>query len=165
VASYWLSKQSIKAIMKTCIQTLVIAACALAFAGTVRAGESVTGKWTAQFDTQIGVQKYTYDFKVNGDKLTGTATGEREMGTDTVRITEGKINKDKIFFVEPLKFGDNELRIEYTGKVSGDEIKFHRKVGGVAEEDFTAKRVKESAAKPEAKPEVKAATNSPPAKP
>ena len=165
MAFYLLSKQTSKTIMKTCIQTFILAACALALAGTVRAGESVAGKWTAQFDSQIGVQKYTYDFKVKGDKLTGTATGEREMGTNTVTITEGKINKDEISFVEPLKFGDNELRIEYTGKVSGDEIKFHRKVGDVAEEDFTAKRVKESAAKPEAKPEVKAATNSPPAKP
>jgi len=151
--------------MKTCIPTLLLTACALALAGTVRAGESVAGKWTARFDSQIGVQKYTYDFKVNGDKLAGTATGERQMGTNTVTITEGKINQDEISFVEPLKFGDNELRIEYTGKVNGDEIKFHRKVGDVAEEDFTAHRVKESAARPEVKPGTRTATNSPPAKP
>ena len=38
------------------------------------------------------------------------------------------------------------LRIEYTGKVSGDEIKLHRKVGDIAEEDLVAKRVKEERA-------------------
>jgi hypothetical protein len=78
-----------------------------------------------------------------------------------VAITEGKIKQDDISFVEPLKFRDNELRIEYTGKVSGDEIKFHRKVGDFAEEDFVAKRVNPS----DAKPAAKAGMNSPSAKP
>ena len=40
-----------------------------------------------------------------------------------------------------------------------------RQVGDVAEEDFVAKRVKANNAKPEAQPEAKADTNSPPAKP
>ena len=96
-----------------------------------------------------------------GTNLTGKATGERERGTNEVAITEGTISTNGIFFVEPLKFQDNELRIEYTGKVSGDEIKFHRKVGDFAEEDFVAKRVNPS----DAKPAAKTGTNSPPAKP
>jgi hypothetical protein len=49
--------------------------------------------------------------------------------------------------------------------MSGDEIKLHRKVGDFAEEDLVAKRVKEAEPKAEAKPEAKAGTNSPPAKP
>jgi hypothetical protein len=32
--------------------------------------------------------------------------------------------------------------ITYTGKISGDEIKFTRKVGDFATEEITAKRVK-----------------------
>jgi len=128
--------------MKTYRKAVAVAALALALVGTGRAGESVAGKWKGQFDSQIGQQKYTFEFKVDGTNVTGTATGEREMGTNTVAITEGKINKDEISFVEPLKFGDNEMRIEYTGKVAGNEIKFHRKVGDVAEEDFVANRVK-----------------------
>jgi hypothetical protein len=40
-----------------------------------------------------------------------------------------------------LKFQDNDLRIEYTGKIHGDEISFKRKVGDFANEDFVAKRV------------------------
>ena len=35
----------------------------------------VTGKWTAQFDTPIGMQNYTYELKAEGEKLTGKATG------------------------------------------------------------------------------------------
>ena len=102
----------------------------------------VTGKWTAEFDTQIGVQKYTYEFKVDGTKLTGKAIGKRGDSEAAVEIQEGKVNGDEISFVEMLKFGDQDLRIEYKGKVSGDEIKFTRKVGDVATEEFVAKRAK-----------------------
>lgn len=123
------------------------------------AEESVAGKWKAQFDSQIGVQKYTFEFKIEDGKLTGRAVGERDMGTNDVKIVEGKINKDEISFVEPLQFNDQEIRIEYTGKIKGDVIKFHRKVGDLAEYDIEAKRVKDSDAKAEAKPEEKPAAN------
>jgi hypothetical protein len=152
--------------MKTYTKSIALAALTLALAGSAwSADKTVAGKWQGDFDSQIGLQKYTYEFKVDGTNLTGRAIGIRDNGTNNVAIAEGKIDKDRIFFVEPLKFQDNELRIEYTGKVAGDEIKFHRKVGDFAEEDFVAKRVMDSDAKPEAKPEAKAGTNSPPAKP
>jgi hypothetical protein len=151
--------------MKTHGKIIALTACALAFVGTARAEDTVTGKWKGEFDSQIGVQKYTYEFKVQGTNLTGRAIGIRDEGTNNVAIAEGKINKDEISFVEPLQFDDNDVRIEYTGKVSGDEIKLHRKVGDFAEEDLVVKRVKESNTKPEAKPEVKPTTNSPSVKP
>ena len=151
--------------MKTYTKTIALAALTLAFIGMARAEDGVAGKWKGQFDSQIGLQKYTFEFKVAGTNLTGKAIGEREMGTNEVVITEGTVSTNGISFVEPMKFQDNEMRIEYTGKVSGDEIKFHRKVGDVAEEDFVAKRVKASDVKSEAQPETKADTNSPPAKP
>ena len=130
--------------MKKIVKITGLAAFALAFVGTAPAQDAVTGKWQGQFDSQIGLQKYTYEFKADGTNLTGRAVGITENGTNNSAITEGKINKDEISFVEPLKFGDNDIRIEYTGKVSGDEIKLHRKVGDFAEEDLVAKRVKES---------------------
>ncbi len=102
----------------------------------------VGGKWSAEFDTAIGVQKYTYEFKVDGTKLTGKAIGKRADSEAEVEIQEGKINGEEISFVENLKFGDQDIRIEYKGKVSGDEIKFTRKVGDFANEEFVAKRVK-----------------------
>jgi hypothetical protein len=152
--------------MKKIVKTITWTALSLAFAGsTVKADDAVAGTWKAEFDTQIGIQKYTFDFKVAGTNLTGKAIGEREMGTNEVVITEGMISTNGIFFVEPLKFDDNEIRIEYAGRISGDEIKFHRKVGEAAEEDFLARRVKESAAKSKTQPEARPATNSTPAKP
>ena len=138
--------------MKNKIKTIGLAALALAFIGTAWAQDTVAGKWKGQFDSQIGLQKYTFDFKVDGTNLTGKATAERQRGTNDVAITEGTIRTNEISFVEPLKFGDNDIRIVYTGKVSGDEIKFHRKVGDIAEEDFLAKRVISSGTGSEAKP-------------
>ena len=42
-------------------------------------------------------------------------------------------------FVEMFKFQENEVRIDYTGKVSDNEIRFTRKVGDFAAEEFVAK--------------------------
>jgi hypothetical protein len=151
--------------MKNIVKTTGLAALALAFVGSAFSQDIVTGKWQGQFDSQIGLQKYTYEFKADGTNLTGKAFGITENGTNNTAITEGKIVLDAISFVEPLKFGDMDLRIEYTGKVSGDEIKLHRKVGDFAEEDLVAKRVKENSAPPEAKPVDATGTNPPPAKP
>jgi hypothetical protein len=151
--------------MKNFINALSLMACALAFAGAARAQDSVAGKWSAQFDSQIGVQNYTYEFKVNGTNLTGRAIGIRDNGTNDVAITEGSVTTNGISFVEPLKFDDNDIRIEYTGKVKGDEIKLHRKVGDFAEEDLVAKRVKTATATSGIERAPAADTNSPPAKP
>jgi hypothetical protein len=98
----------------------------------------ISGRWTASFDTQIGVQNYTYDFKVDGNKLTGTA---KSQFAET-QISEGTVNGDDVSFVENLNLEGEPLRIEYKGKVSGDEIKFTRKVGDIATEELVAKRAK-----------------------
>jgi hypothetical protein len=111
---------------------------ALAVLLLVPALADVTGKWAAAIDTQIGVQNYTYDFKVDGDKLTGRA--KSQFG-DTA-ITEGTVKGDEISFVENLDFQGQPLRITYKGKVSGEEIKFTRQVGDVATEEFVATRAK-----------------------
>ena len=86
--------------MKTYTKSIALAAFTLALAGSAwSADTTVAGKWKGQFDSQIGLQKYTFEFKIAGTNLTGKAIGEREMGTNDVAITEGKINKDEISFV------------------------------------------------------------------
>jgi hypothetical protein len=126
------------------LSRILAAAGALALFGSLPtlAGD-VSGKWTAQFDTQVGVQKYTFDLKANGDKLTGSAAFERMGDKGTAELKEGKVEGEKLFFVELLDMQGNQLRIEYSGVVAGDEIKFTRKVGDFATEEFVAKRVKE----------------------
>jgi hypothetical protein len=58
-----------------------------------------------------------------------------------VDLLEGKVSGTEISFVEKLSFDGNDLRIEYKGKLNGDEINFTRKVGDFATEQFVAKRV------------------------
>lgn len=102
-----------------------------------------TGKWTAEFDTQIGMQKYIFELKAEGAKLTGKAIGKvADAEATTVDIQNGKVDGDEISFLENLKFGEMDLRIEYKGKVAGDEIKFTRKVAENIVEEFVAKRAK-----------------------
>jgi major membrane immunogen (membrane-anchored lipoprotein) len=115
-----------------CALFVLVAVGAAAFAA------GVAGKWTAAIDTQIGVQNYTYDFQVDGEKLTGTAKSQFSES----QIVEGSVKGDDISFVENLKYEDQVLRVVYKGKIAGDEIKFNRQVGEVASEDFVAKRAK-----------------------
>ena len=111
---------------------------ALATTASARAAD-ITGKWTATFDTQIGVQNYTYEFDVKDGKLTGKAKSTNGESA----LAEGKVDGDKVSFVENLNFQGNEIRITYTGTiVSADEIKFTRNVADFATEELVAKRSK-----------------------
>jgi hypothetical protein len=105
----------------------------------VLSAADINGKWTAKFTTQVGDQEYTYDFVVKGTTFTGTAKGNL---TGDSPITDGKVDGDKVSFVENAKFMDMPLRIEYTGTMNGnDEIKFTRKIMDFSEE-LVAKRTK-----------------------
>jgi hypothetical protein len=103
---------------------------------------SVAGKWTAEFDSGVGHQNYTYDFKVDGDKLSGKASRTVDDAKTDTDITEGKVTGDDISFVEMLKIPDQDqaIRIQYTGKVAGDEIQLTRAVGEFATNNIVAKR-------------------------
>ena len=100
----------------------------------------ITGSWRASFDTQIGTQDYLYTFVVKDTALTGKI--QSEMG-GTTEILEGKVDGDKVSFVEIFKYQGMEIRITYSGQVtSADEIKFTRQVAEFATEEVVAKRVK-----------------------
>jgi hypothetical protein len=86
----------------------------------------VTGKWKAEMQTPQGTRESLFDFKADGDKLTGTVTGGRG---GAVEITNGKISGDDIEFSVVRKFQDREFTQVYKGKVSGNEIKFNISMG------------------------------------
>jgi hypothetical protein len=130
--------------MNTYCTAFIRAALLLGIAGSLPAAD-VTGKWKSEFDTQIGHLNYVYDLKSDGDKLTGKAIRTLDDTTNEIIITEGKLSGDTISFVEPLKIQDQDIRIEYSGKVAGDEMKLTRKVGDIATTEITAKREAEAA--------------------
>ncbi|HUQ11451.1 MAG TPA: hypothetical protein VM146_14140 [Steroidobacteraceae bacterium] len=113
---------------------------ALLLAASPAFASDLVGRWTAEFDTPIGPQKYVYEFKKSGDTLTGDATFERSIGNGTVQLKNVKLDGDKITFDEPLSVQGNDITIIYTGTLVGDELKLERKVGDFGTEQLTAKR-------------------------
>lgn len=108
----------------------------------------VTGTWKAEFDSQIGVQKYTYTLNQEGTNLTGKANSEINGEKHQVELKEGLVEGDTVSFVEMMNFQGNDIRITYTGKVSTNEIKFTREVGDFAKEDVVAKREADAPTEP-----------------
>jgi hypothetical protein len=112
---------------------------------TARAAD-ITGKWTAQMPGPGGqTREQTFNFKVDGNTLTGTVSGRQ----GDVEISDGKIDGDQISFTQTMEFNGNTMKILYKGTVSGDSIKFTREReggGGQAQgrkggpTEFTAKR-------------------------
>jgi hypothetical protein len=83
----------------------------------------ITGKWIAKVPGRGGnMQTYTFVFKADGAKLTGTL---RAGAGGNVALTDGKIDGDNISFVVVRTLGkSNEIKDTYKGTVSGSEIKF-----------------------------------------
>src|SRR4051795_12946669 len=92
------------------VRTFAVMIVALVAAARLSAAD-INGTWKASFDTQIGQQNYTYTFVVKEGALTGKI--QSEMG-GTTDIRDGKVDGDKVSFVEVFKFQDMELQITYT---------------------------------------------------
>ncbi|HEY3515626.1 MAG TPA: hypothetical protein VGL98_01170 [Gammaproteobacteria bacterium] len=123
--------------MTKIIRELVLVAFCVA-AGIAHAAD-VSGTWTASFDTQVGKQEYTYTLKAEGSALTGTAKSNL-LGDST--LSDGKVDGNKISFVEKGTYQGMPLQFNYTGEITGDEIHFKRELMGFPAEEFVAKRSK-----------------------
>ena len=113
----------------------VFAALTLAWAA------DVNGKWTAQVPGRDGqTRELTFTFKAEGEKLTGSMSGQQGDS----EITDGKISGDQISFTVKINMQGNERKFLYKGTVSGDEMKVTRTLegGNRPPQEFTAKRVK-----------------------
>jgi enterochelin esterase-like enzyme len=120
--------------MRIPIALLSLALPCLAFAA------NVTGTWKAEFDSRIGLQKYTYALKQDGTNLTGKANSEVNDQKREAELKEGKVDGEKISFVEMLNFQGNDIRITYSGTIVSNEMKLTREVGTFAKEDIVVKR-------------------------
>jgi hypothetical protein len=107
--------------------------------GIVAWAADVSGKWTAQVPGRGGqMRDATFNFKVDGNALTGTVSGPR----GDAEISDGKVDGDNISFTQTMEFNGNSVKLLYKGVVSGDSIKFTRtRDGGEGQaQEFTAKR-------------------------
>lgn len=122
-------------------RSVLLAAIVMMICAVLALAADVTGKWTAQVPGRGGqMMETTFNFKVDGEKLTGTVSG---MQGDNP-ISDGKVKGDDVSFVVTMSFGGNEVKMLYKGKASGDEIKFtrEREGGNRPPQEFTAKRAK-----------------------
>ncbi len=105
------------------------------------AGRGVAGRWAAEFDTQVGKQKYVFTFKEEGSKIVGAAEAEIAGEKHATKIADVRLDGDKVRITEEIDYQGNALRIEYSGVLAGDELKLSRKVGEFADETLVARRL------------------------
>jgi hypothetical protein len=109
------------------------------FALTASAAD-LAGTWKASLETPNGNIESTFEFKVDGAKLTGSVTSQ-QMGTTP--ISDGKIEGDNFSFAVKREGPNGEFVINYKGTVKGDEAKMQISIAAFDRTfDVTAKRAK-----------------------
>jgi len=101
---------------------------------------AVAGTWRAEFDTQVGAQKYVFVLQQESSTLVATAKAEFQGQPRDVVFKDVQVKGDTVTFTESFEFQGNAVPISYTGVLAGNEIRFARKVGDFATENFVAKR-------------------------
>jgi hypothetical protein len=99
----------------------------------------INGKWIAEMPAREGqTRETTFNFKADGNKLTGTVSGRQ----GETPISDGEINGDDITFTVTGNFRGDEVKMLYKGKLSGKEIKFtrSREGGDQPPQEFVAKK-------------------------
>jgi len=102
--------------------------------------DDLTGTWIAEFDSPVGIQKYTYVIKQEGTKLTGKITGIVEGQKNETDLLEGKFEEGIISFVEMMDIMGEKIRVSYKGKLADGVINFTREVGEFGTDILVAKR-------------------------
>ncbi len=128
------------------MKTFVFALVFILMAGVALAAD-IDGKWSGQYNSGMGdPMTLVYTFKADGNTLTGTSLG----GPDTsVPIKDGKIDGNNISFTVAVDFGGQEMKFDYKGVLSGDQIELSFQVAGApaaeggGPQKFIVKRVKE----------------------
>lgn len=87
----------------------------------------LAGTWKATAEGPNGSMERTFVFKVDGSKLTGE-TESSMLGKST--ITEGKVDGDSFSFTITANLQGTELKINYKGKVTGNDVKITSTIAG-----------------------------------
>ena len=126
-----------KAILR---MALVLGVCGLAGAADDKA--EPVGTWKCEYEIGGQQRTSTLTIKKDADKLSGTMswTDQKDEPLKDVKLKEGTLT-----FSAVRKLMDNEITVEYTLKIDGDELKGKgaAEFGGQKQEfDFNGKREK-----------------------
>lgn len=101
----------------------------------------ISGNWKATAEGPNGALERTFTFKQEGAKVTGETNSSF---TGKSAITDGKVEGDTVTFTVSAKFGDQDVKLSYKGKIAGNEIKFTSEMaggpGGGSPIEWTAKK-------------------------
>lgn len=125
--------------MKNGLKASLVLAGLLAASAAIAAAAAagIDGKWVGK----VGESDITFQLKAEGEKLTGTL--ENAAAAGAVEIKEGKIKGNDISFHIVRTLNEAETKVEWTGKLAGDELKLQRgAVAGNAVAEVVAKRAK-----------------------
>ena len=116
------------------VRLIWIAGILSALFATVSYAADISGRWEGSVNGPNGDFQLTFNFKVDGAKLTGAV----ETPNGNTPLEEGKVEGDHISF--KTHFEDSEVK--HTGTVSGDTIQL-KVEGPWGESEMTLKRAKE----------------------
>ncbi len=138
--------------MKKLSSILSVLALSLLMAVAALAQSPAAGEWDAAMNTPDGLRNFKLTFKVEGENLTGT------VGRDTGALPlTGTAKCNAVQFTYTVKYNGNDLAITMTGKIDGDAIKGIVSFGGMAEDEWSAKRASAAASAPVASSATNAA--------
>lgn len=93
-------------------------------AGAVFAAD-ITGTWSGTLSMGDNQVPLTYNFKQDGDKLTGTVVGPQG---DPLPLVEGKVDGDQLTFAVKVDMNGDTAKFVSTGTIKGEEIALTTKV-------------------------------------
>ena len=115
---------------------------------------SVSGEWDVTITSPMGANTTRTTFKQDGDKLSGVLKGRQ----GELPFEGGTVTGNEVKWAFTVPFQGASLEITLTGKVDGSTMSGKANFGGMAEGDWTAKRVD-----PNAAPAASTTTTAPPA--
>lgn len=108
--------------MRICVCALVL----LLTAGIAFSAD-IDGTWEGKMDMMDQTMAISFTFKAEGNVLTGFTP----VGNQKLQIQDGKIDGNNISFSVVYNFGE-EVKADYTGVLSGDELKLNWDIMGQA---------------------------------
>lgn len=96
---------------------------------------SADGSWNVTMNTPMGAQKATLVLATAGDKLTGQMKGQQ----GTLELLDGKVNGDTLTWAANMT-QPMPIKLEFTGKVTGDKIAGNVKLGAFGNATFEGTR-------------------------
>ena len=96
---------------------------------------AVDGNWNITMSTPMGDRSATLSLKSAGGALTGTQAAEG----NSAEIFDGKVNGDDVFWKVAIT-NPMPLTLEFTGKVSGDNMSGEMGIGPMGSFPFTGSR-------------------------